>query len=799
MEKSMKRCLGCMEEYSESHPVCPHCGCGDIQKAAAFHLNPGTMLEGRYLIGKALGAGNFGVTYIGWDSVLEQKVAIKEYLPGDCSTRVYQQKEVTVFSEEKAQDFKEGMEQFVQEAKRLAKLQNITGIVQVYDSFYANETAYIVMEYLQGETLNASLKKQGKMPVKEATEIVIQVLQALTQVHKAGILHRDIAPDNIFITSEGKVKLLDFGAARFVVSQKSKSLSVILKAGYSPIEQYTGKGKQGPWTDVYAVAATFYKMITGITPDESMERAVKDTLQSPSSIGIKISKGIEHALHNALNVNAENRTQTAEQFLEELCMAKVALKRKKRAKEDIGSWTRGWVLATASAGISIILFFVGVTIVRAYDTKTTVEVASSSQGQRVPDVRNLLYEDAREALEEKGFIVETSEDISLVIPEGYVMAQEVKPGTAMAQGETVALTVSTGAKVMPDVREFVLEDALVLLDTMEIEYEVVEEENPEIAPGAIISQSVVPNERVEQDSIILKVAVSSQQEAKDETIQVEDFTGRLYEEVKNELREKGVYLAKYALEYHDDLPMGSIVAQRVTDGSEIGYGEVIAVAVNVGFTQITVPDVTGKAVEEATEILKKSGMLVTLTYENSTEVAVDNIITQDIAGQEKVVGTNITLCVSLGKKKEVIDWTTDASLVNSSKYTCETKTEYRYQTRTKNVETTTSTSSSMSGWTMTGSSQIQGDWGAWSGWSQSAVSGSDTRQVETRESVKHGETYDYIITEYRYRDRKVQTNYHFQREVYSDWSEWSAWQQNAVEANDCTNVESRTLYRYTEK
>ncbi len=479
-------------------------------------------------------------------------------------------------------------------------------------------------------------------------------------------------------------------------------------------------------------------------------------------------------------------------------MAKVACAQN-RKKEDIGSWTRGWTLGTIVIGTLLIFLFVGITGLKSHDTEKEAETAALTGSHRVPDVRTISVEEAEKVLGEKGFIVETAEEVSAIIPEGHVMAQTVKPGTLLKDGEKISLIVSTGAKLMPDVRDFVAEDAKVLLDSMEISYEIVEEENSEVAPGAIISQSVMPNEEIEQESVLLKVAVNTQQEQIEKMIQVEDYAGRLYDDVKQELQEQGVYLAKFALEYHDDLPMGSIVRQRVAKGSEIGGGGTIAVSVNVGFIQAVVPDVTDKNVEDAQELLKKAGMLVELIYENSTEVAADNIIEQDIKEEEKSVGTLITLCVSLGKKKEVIDWTTDASLANSSKYTCETKKEYRYQTRTKNIETTTSTSASMEGWTMTGSYQAQGEWGAWSGWSGSPVSGSDTRQVESRETVKQGDAYDYIVTEYRYRDRTSQTNYNFQREVYSDWSAWSAWQADAVEANDCTNVEIRVLYRYTEK
>lgn len=716
-----------------------------------FLLHPGMLLTDRYKIVAVLGHGGFGAIYKAWDTKLEIHVAIKEYFQSGVADRIPGEQRVFVFSDKKQAEFQRGLERFMEEARNTVKFGNYENIVNVYDYFEKNGTAYIVMEYLKGTTLGERLAKQGRMPVNEAKEIIIRILQALCEVHKAGILHRDVTPENIFLTTEGRIKLLDFGAAGFVDRHNIKRSPVILRTGYSPIEQYTSKGQQGPCTDVYAVAATFYKMITGITPNDALQRAAKDTMKSPSSLGIRINKETERALLHALSINVEKRTRTAENFLEELCKGKSCFNRK--------------ILRMIVIGVLILFLFGGI-MLRQFSMK-----------KEAP------------ALEE----------CSLFLSTCCVAAQSVRTDTMPDEEDRTLNFSSSDARVMPDIREFMLEDAKVLLDTMEIGCEVIEEENPEVAPGAVISQSIAPKALIEQESVVLIAAKDKQQEPGEETIQVEDLTGRLYEEVKQELREKGVYLAKCAWEYHGDLPMGSIMSQRITPGTEISRGEVIAVAVNVGYTQTAVPDVTGRKSDEAVNTLQKSGFTVTLTYENSAEIPADSIIGQDIAREKRTVGTNITLCVSLGKEKEVIDWTIDASLVNNSKYSCETRTEYRCQTRTKSVETAISASSSMAGWTLTGSTQVTGDWGAWSGWSESAVSGSDTRQVESRETIKNGEAYDYVVTEYRYRDRTVQTNYNYIREVYSDWSEWSAWQQESIEAGECTNVEKRTLYRYTEK
>lgn len=320
----MNRCLGCMAEMPDEYKYCPHCGYAPGTPAeSALHMKPGTILAERYLIGKVVGYGGFGVTYIAWDDVLQQRVAIKEYLPSEFATRAPGHSQVTIFTGDRAQQFADGMVKFVDEAKRLAKFQNEPGIVRIYDSFEANSTAYIVMEYLEGETLATYLQREDKVSVEQSIQMLTPVIQSLEVIHREGIIHRDIAPDNIFLTKDKQVKLIDFGAARYATTSHSRSLTVLIKSGYSPEEQYRSRGEQGPQTDVYALAAVLYNMITGVTPPDALERRAllenkkKDTLAPPSKF-CKISKNQENAILNAMNIYAEARTPTAKDFLSDL-------------------------------------------------------------------------------------------------------------------------------------------------------------------------------------------------------------------------------------------------------------------------------------------------------------------------------------------------------------------------------------------------------------------------------------------------------------------------------------------------
>ena len=304
-------CMSCMEKVPTGEEICPHCGAQTRIKAQTHLLRPGTMLDGRYLVGKALGQGGFGITYIGRDTLLDLRVAIKEYFPNGCSLRNHERSNTVAISDT-SQDgfFQNGKEKFLREAKILAKFCDDPGIVGVRDFFESNGTAYIVMEYLEGITLKDYITERGALPTEGALELLHPVITALGKVHEQGVIHRDISPDNIFLLPDGRPKLLDFGAAREIAD--GKSMSVLLKVGYAPEEQYRRKGEQGPWTDVYALCATIYFCLTGQAPEESIERVWSgdSDFVRPSEAGSDILPSQEAALMRGLAVKGEDRWQS---------------------------------------------------------------------------------------------------------------------------------------------------------------------------------------------------------------------------------------------------------------------------------------------------------------------------------------------------------------------------------------------------------------------------------------------------------------------------------------------------------
>ena len=274
-----------MHALAAGETFCSECGrpYGSVE-TEPFALKPGTILDGKYLVGEMLGQGGLGITYIGFDLLLEQKVAIKEYYP--MSTGMVSRENSTTVVWSSAVMQKSGMEKgfdsFLKEARKMAKLGGIPGVVGVKSVFIQNETAYIVMDFIEGETLLKKLQRGGPMDYGTCISLMTPIMQALAEVHKHGIIHRDISPDNIMVQSDGKLILLDLGAAKDLDIQGKdgnvQSSQMVAKHGFSPVEQYGQAGKIGPWTDVYAMAATIYYCCTGVLPPSATDRMIEDTL-----------------------------------------------------------------------------------------------------------------------------------------------------------------------------------------------------------------------------------------------------------------------------------------------------------------------------------------------------------------------------------------------------------------------------------------------------------------------------------------------------------------------------------------
>ena len=345
-----------MRELERPDGNCPFCGFDrreyeSVRSGRA--LKPGTILNGQYYLGKVLGEGGFGITYIAMDLYLEMPVAVKEYFPTSLAFRDTQSgstEVVTARTGERRSYFENGLRSFSEEAKKLGKFRNEEGIVQVCSFFYENGTAYMVMEYVDGISLQKYLEQRGVLTEKETLEILMPVMQILIRVHEEGIVHRDISPDNIMIDRSGKVSLIDFGAARMLSSAGTHSITVVLKQGYAPIEQYETHGRQGPWTDVYALCATMYRMMAGKKPQEAVARFSGDRVQPLAVLAAEnkippVSRRVSEAIQKGLSVKAEDRYQNMQELLFDLTQKEDKKETGKRNLAAVGIITAGICVA----------------------------------------------------------------------------------------------------------------------------------------------------------------------------------------------------------------------------------------------------------------------------------------------------------------------------------------------------------------------------------------------------------------------------------------------------------------------
>ena len=329
---------------------------GNLQNQ--IFLTPGYLLVHRYSIQSTIGQGGFGITYLAYDQKLDQDVCIKELFVSGTNTRG---SNFTVQSQSiGGLSFQQFVQRFVQEARQLARFQH-PNIVRVLDIFQENSTAYMVMEYVKGETLKSKVSREGALGEKEAMSLISQLLDAVEEVHQKGMLHRDIKPDNLLITPEGRVVLIDFGSAREFAEGKTTTQTAMLTPGYAPIEQYSTRAQRGPYSDIYALGATMYYLLTGDKPIPAIDRVAEELLP-PHQLNTRISSQLSSAVLLAMELKPEHRFQS----VEEMRGALVSLQNNKEVLFSVDRKKEG-PLSTSKkrkkAGIVIFLSFIGLIFV----------------------------------------------------------------------------------------------------------------------------------------------------------------------------------------------------------------------------------------------------------------------------------------------------------------------------------------------------------------------------------------------------------------------------------------------------
>ena len=331
-----RKCINCMSDMQPGEIVCRKCGFDSRNiDQPIYALSCNFLLHGRYIIGKVLGQGGFGITYVAWDRLLDVKVAVKEYFPMGMVTRDAGTSSSLLWSTTQSDtaERRKGYDNFLKEARKMAKIDNIPSIVRVRDIFLENETAYIIMDFVEGTTLKEMLLKDGIMPFEKCIHLLRPMMEGLARVHNQKIVHRDISPDNIMIQKDGSVMLLDLGAAKDMTDAKGQKSQLVAKKGFSPLEQYVENKAIGPWTDVYALCATIYYCITGKVLKTALERLDDEEIGFPPEMDEKIPDSVKKVLRAGLTIRSQDRIQSVDELLRRLDGAET--EEREKEKEEI--------------------------------------------------------------------------------------------------------------------------------------------------------------------------------------------------------------------------------------------------------------------------------------------------------------------------------------------------------------------------------------------------------------------------------------------------------------------------------
>lgn len=388
-------CFSCFKDYDDRYDVCPFCGAiRTTEPGEPVYLTPGTVLADRYIIGYDVNAGGFGIVYRAWDKKLETVVAIKEFFANRLMTRAAGESGVIV-NRKAYQEFEYRKKRFLAEARTMAKFGNHRNIPNVFESFEENGTAYIVMELLNGMALNEYLQQNGNTVDKDfAVRIATEVGKALISLHEAGIIHRDVAPDNIFICEDMRVLLLDLGAAK-LADDTDDVIDIILKPGYSPVEQYENTSI-GNWTDIYALGATLYIMVTGVKPEESTNRKISDSLTPPCELDPAIPENLNNAILKAMAIDRHMRFKSVQEFLKAINGEKKIVSLKKERRRRAGRRLAGIIAAL------LVVVLVGGAVFNIYTSK------KAEQG--LPDAEITIWYSLKEGSTEDDALKSVTDD-----------------------------------------------------------------------------------------------------------------------------------------------------------------------------------------------------------------------------------------------------------------------------------------------------------------------------------------------------------------------------------------------------
>lgn len=603
-----KFCYNCMMPVNSEK--CGHCGYIQTNKTSAHHLKPGTILNGRYYIGKAIGQGGFGLTYIARDLNLDMIIAVKEFFPNGYVNRNSNVSSVVEIAGEKnIEFFNSGKKRFIREAKLLAKFSENNNIVDIRDYFEENNTGYIVMEFVRGETLTKYLNKNGKFSTDEILDRMIPLFYSLDTIHKSGLIHRDISPDNIMLMSDGSLKLMDFGSARYINFWDNHTMSIMFKPGYAPEEQYRQKGSQGPWTDVYAICATIYKCVTKSTPDDSMERAFKDNMKKPSELGADISEKVEEVLLKGMAVYKEDRYQT------------------------MGELAQAFINASGKD-------------YKAYTEIVDTEITEPTDIENDKTVFYSENEDDKTEYYTETVTPEIKDEVIQPTPEKKIKKSRKKLYITIALliisaviSGIFAYERSTYRKV-PNLTGIQLSKAESIIKKNNLLLKSSYKYSDTVKKGLVISQSPLKDTSVKMGTAV-KIAVS-----KGKLVAVTDLKAMNIEKAEKLLKDKNLYIKVTKTKYSKKYKKNCIISQSPPKNSSLPENSTVEVVLSKGEKKYAVPNLVGKNYNAIKKSLKKFKVKTTFEYSDKDE----NIILSQTPkpGKKLKRGSKVNLIISKG-------------------------------------------------------------------------------------------------------------------------------------------------------
>lgn len=551
-----KLCFGCFEPVNDE-PRCPHCGYKQQSPYSPSYIAPGTILKEKYMVGKLISHNGEGATYLAYDTVISCKVILKEYMPDVLCSRNTETQSVVVNPGSNVQ-YKSLMEEFTELNKKLAKLRTIDHIQQVLDLFYENNTTYVVFEYIEGQNLMQYLKENGgSLSWKAVQKLFPPLFTSLSQLHNAGIVHRGISPNTIYVTSKGGLKLTDFCIAS--ARTNNAELTPELFKGYAAPEQYSPSVWQGTWTDVYGISSVLYRILTGCMPTEASLRSESDDLTPPSSLNCDIPDNVSEAIINGMKVAGDERIQSINDFV--TLTFRPSDEDRTKTAVNIGN------IASKNAREAI--------------QKRRILEAENERAERseaAPQRQRMIRPaPEREEYEEEINIVEkirpaalTAMLLIVVVAFIFFLFKQINLGkVANRNGLAANLPSFTTAA-----------------ETTVPETTTVAKENNGFYLTNVPPATLAPaTQATEPDG----TAVTTETAKEGANIQMANLVGKIYDEIKTSTLAQDVTF-ELEYEYREDKQRGEILEQSIKEGTWITSGEVVTLTICKGDGSTVVPD-----------------------------------------------------------------------------------------------------------------------------------------------------------------------------------------------------------------